>query len=215
MADKEIPDAPPVWFEQFRNEMGQAVAGLNSQQQAMGQQIAAQQAQGAQPAVAPPSAGQDEHLLNQLVASPTRFVNELENTIARKAAEQTQQAILDADANRRTEEAAQRFEDEYFSRNPELREYRALLVDKMMKQPAHLTPNDRAEAAGDEVRGMLKNAQAEAIENEKRQRAAALRAGGAQGLRPALEEGVADAATEAQRQQAAFEEDRDYRLSRL
>jgi len=216
MANEDNQNDAPQWFNEFKDQMGQVLGGITQQQQAMGQQIA-QASQPAPEAAASPQPGlSDERLLNDLVNSPSKFISELDNVITQKAAAQTQTAIQQAEENRRIEEAAQKFEAEFFTRNPELKEYRALVIDKMQKQPVHLEPNAKADAAAEEVRALLKTAQADAIENERRQRASALRAGGSQGLRAAVEEGDgASSQSEAERQQAAFEEERAWRNSRL
>tara|TARA_B100001250_G_scaffold465_1_gene413 strand:- start:671 stop:1321 length:651 start_codon:yes stop_codon:yes gene_type:complete len=186
MAEEE-QEAPPKWFNEFQTQLAGALGGLNQQQQALSQQV---QNAKAEPVAAPqgPSKDTDEKLLNDFVNNPSRFISELDQVITSKAAAHAEEALSRAEEGRRMEDAARKFENDFFSQNPELMPYRALLIEKMQTQSAHLEPMAKAEAAAVEVRNLLKNEQANAIENERRQRVSALRASGAQGLRAALEE---------------------------
>lgn len=216
MADEKQEEAPPKWFNEFQTQLAGALGGLNQQQQALAEQVNSVQAA---PVAAPPSPSKetDEKLLNDFVNNPSRFISELDQVITSKAAAHAEQALSKAEEMRRTEEAARKFENDFFSQNAELMPYRALLIEKMQTQPGHLDPMARADAAAVEVRNLLKNEQANAVENERRQRVSALKAGGAQGFRAAVEEtdSAATALSEAEHRAAMFKMEVDAQQSKL
>ena len=213
--EQKEAEAPPAWFDDFKNQLGNALGTLNQQQQELASRVS-QSAQ-PQPAAAPQlSKDTDEKLLNDFVSNPSRFISELDEVITRKATDHAEKVISDAEANRRTEEAARKFENDFFSENPELMPYRALVIEKMQTQAAHLDPMARANGAAVEVRKLLKNEQANAIENERRQRVSALRAGGAAGYSAAVSEAAMESPqSEHDARMDAFSFERDQQHGKL
>ena len=211
-------ETPPAWFNEFKDQLGGALGTLNQQQQALAQSV---QNSSASAAALTPSQNlgatkeSDEKLLNEFVQNPTRFISQLDEVITQKATTRAQTAIAASETSRRAEVAAEKFERDFFGANPDLEPYRALLIEKMQTSQSHLQPGQKADAAAVEVRAMLKDNQANAIENERRQRAHSLAASGARGFSAAVGAG-ADTShlSEGDAREAAFRAEKAYRQER-
>ena len=218
MADEKTEaETPPAWFNDFKDQLGGALGTINQQQQALAQSV---QDSSASAAALTPSQNlgatkeSDEKLLNELVQNPTRFISQLDEVITQKATTRAQAAIAQSEQNRRSEVAAEKFETEFFGANPDLQPYRALLIEKMQTTQGHLRPDQKADAAAVEVRAMLKDNQAEAVENNRRQRAQSLAASGARGFSAAVGEGTTTFVNEGDARAAAFAAEKAYRQAR-
>jgi len=219
MADEKVEaETPPAWFNDFKDQLGGALGTINQQQQALAQSV--QDGAARAPAATPSQSlgatkESDEKLLNEFVQNPTRFISQLDEVITHKATTRAQNAIAASENNRRAEVAAERFETDFFGANPDMEPYRALLIEKMQTTQSHLQPGQKADAAAVEVRAMLKDNQANAVENERRQRAASLAASGARGFSAAVGQGsITSGLSEGDAREAAFRAEKAYRQER-
>lgn len=223
MADETQNSEVPKYFEEFRDQVGESVKQLaESQQQlanvvasqAEAQQKAAQSAPVSQPQVA--SKEVNDRFLNEFVANPTETFANFKQMVTAEATKQASEMIEQREAARRQEEAARQFEQEFFQHNQDLAPYRALVVEHLQKQPANLEPSARANAAAEEVRQLLVQSQAQAIENDRRQRAEKLRAAGIRGAQfapPGGENLTPESEAEARLDRARMMD--EYRASRM
>ena len=185
--DSQNPEVPK-YFEEFRDQVGESVKQLALSQQQLANVVAnqaeaQQQAAAAAPASAPQVASKEvnDRFLNEFVANPTETFANFKQMVTAEAGKQASELLQQHEATRKQEEAARQFEQEFFQHNQDLAPYRALVVEHLQKQPANLEPSARANAAAEEVRQLLVQSQAQAIENDRRQRAEKLRAAGIRG----------------------------------
>lgn len=188
MADDKTEEVP-AYFKEFQAQVGQSVQQLaQSQQQIAGAVQAQAEASGrlanAKPATTgqQPSKEMDDRFLNEFVANPTQTFQNFKQIVTDEATKQAGEMIEQREANRRQEDSAKQFEQEFFNHNTDLAPYRALVVEHLQRQPEHLDPSARANAAAEEVRQLLVRSQAQAVENDRRQRAEKLRAAGIRGV---------------------------------
>lgn len=189
--DKQNPqDSVPQYFEEFRTQVGETVKQLAQSQQQIAEavQLQAQNIQKSQQATPQPAAQplaskeQNDRFLNEFVANPTETFTNFRTIVTEEARREAGEMIAQREQARQQEEAARQFEQEFFAHNRDLAPYRALVVEHLQKQPANLDPSARANAAAEEVRQLLVQSQAQAVENDRRQRAEKLRAAGIRGV---------------------------------
>jgi hypothetical protein len=184
MADDEKTEAEvPAYFREFQAQVGQTVQQLAQSQQQLASAVQAQAEvrQPQQPAPILPNKEVDDRFLNEFVANPTQTFANFKQIVTDEASRQAGQMIEQREEQHRQEDAARQFEQEFFRHNQDLAPYRALVVDHLQRQPGNLDPSARANAAAEEVRQLLVQSQAQAVENDRRQRAEKLRAAGIRG----------------------------------
>jgi hypothetical protein len=173
--DETPAEAPPAWFDDYQKQMnqqlGQAFDNIGRQQQATMQQM--QQGQEAQVKAQTPKPklpeNADEKILNELFNNPTRFVAEMGQINRDQAAQISSQAIAEYKNQQQGEQQAGQFWQEFYQHNSDLQNYGPMITHMFHSQPAGIDPSERANTAANQVRQLVAQERANAIEDQKRQ----------------------------------------------
>lgn len=181
-------------FEKRQQARDASMAEIQRNQQAIAQHLA-QQTQAAQaPKIAPVEQSKvDERLLREFFENPTRWVAELSEVQRNQSKQLVDQALLQYEQNRRTQDDYQQFWGGFVQHNQDLADFLPM-VRAVFDQTPGQTASDRANAAAAKVRELVEAKRAAAVDEDRRTGQQARMTGSANGrgtpVRPAEEREV-------------------------
>jgi|DEB0MinimDraft_6_1074348.scaffolds.fasta_scaffold00262_13 hypothetical protein len=181
-------------FERRQQSRDASMAEIQRNQQAIAQHLA-QQTQAAQaPKIAPVEQSKvDERLLREFFENPTRWVAELSEVQRNQSKQLVDQALLQYEQNRRTQDDYQQFWGGFVQHNQDLADFLPM-VRAVFDQTPGQTASDRANTAAAKVRELVEAKRAAAVDEDRRTGQQARMTGSANGrgtpVRPAEEREV-------------------------
>lgn len=181
-------------FERRQQSRDASMAEIQRNQQAIAQHLA-QQTQAAQaPKIAPVEQSKvDERLLREFFENPTRWVAELSEVQRNQSKQLVDQALLQYEQNRRTQDDYQQFWGGFVQHNQDLADFLPM-VRAVFDQTPGQTTSDRANTAAAKVRELVEAKRAAAVDEDRRTGQQARMTGSANGrgtpVRPAEEREV-------------------------
>jgi len=181
-------------FERRQQSRDASMAEIQRNQQAIAQHLA-QQTQAAQaPKIAPVEQSKvDERLLREFFENPTRWVAELSEVQRNQSKQLVDQALMQYEQNRRTQDDYQQFWGGFVQHNQDLADFLPM-VRAVFDQTPGRTASDRANAAAAKVRDLVEAKRAAAVDEDRRTGQQARMTGSANGrgtpVRPAEEREV-------------------------
>ena len=163
------------FLSEMRSSVEQQVGGLSARQDQMAQYMVAQEqarTQARAPAAVAP--GTNEKILDELVTNPTRFFAELASTTREQAMREADAKIAAYQKSESESRAVQQFWGDFYAYNTDLQSYAPMVQAAFASTIGEAS--QRANAAGEQVRGLLKADRERQADAEKR---------GAQGRRMA------------------------------
>jgi hypothetical protein len=181
-------------FERRQQSRDASMAEIQRNQQAIAQHLA-QQTQAAQaPKIAPVEQSKvDERLLREFFENPTRWVAELSEVQRNQSKQLVDQALMQYEQNRRTQDDYQQFWGGFVQHNQDLADFLPM-VRAVFDQTPGQTASDRANTAAAKVRELVEAKRAAAVDEDRRTGQQARMTGSANGrgtpVRPAEEREV-------------------------
>lgn len=171
-------EAPPSWFEEYQRsmveKMDQGLTAVAARQDQLAKYVADQGQLRNQPTAPPISAEQQDvagqKLLKEMLENPIQFytkLTQLNQATAAKVAEEKLQGYIQ---EQRKNDDYQGFWDGFYAHHQDLTGFHPQIEAAFHSQPQTMEASKRADAAAEQVRGLLAQQRADAVEGEKRQR---------------------------------------------
>ena len=177
MADEKPPeDTPPSWFETYQKNMVEKMdAGLTAvaqRQDQLAQYVAEQGQLREKPQPQAYSKEQTDQagqkLLSEMLENPIQFYSKLTGLNKAAAAQVAEEKIKEFQETQRKQDDYQGFWDGFYAHHQDLSAFHAQVEAAFHSQPQALEPSKRADAAAEQVRSLLAQQRADAVEGEKR-----------------------------------------------
>jgi len=181
-------------FERRQQTRDASMAEIQRNQQAIAQHLAQQNQAAQTPKIAPVEQSKvDERLLREFFENPTRWVAELSEVQRNQSKQLVDQALLQYEQNRRTQDDYQQFWGGFVQHNQDLADFLPM-VRAVFDQTPGQTASDRANTAAAKVRELVEAKRAAAVDEDRRTGQQARMTGSANGrgtpVRPAEEREV-------------------------
>ncbi len=194
-----------------------SMAEVKQQQAALAQYVQAQGQSARQPQINLSDDKVDEKLLKELFENPKRWVAELSEINRNQAVQIATQTVQQYEQRRRAQEEHQTFWQGFASYNGDVADFMPMVQRIFDSLPQTMTASERADSAAAQVRQLIAQRRAEAVDDDRRQTNQQNLTATASGRVDAAQQRqeAAPALTAEQRLQEGVDELREWREKRL
>lgn len=215
-AQEQQAEAPPAWFQQYTEGLGNRFQQQDQTLHAIAQRVAQLgPPQPAKPTPPQPAVGEvRERLLNTIANEPERFVSEVIGFADQRAEQRLNERLQAERGQQEQERVARQFWHDFYGQNPDLTLWAAEVKDAF-ENTNHPDPSVRANTARDVVRQKMQLAQQQSQEAQQMQLQNRRSMAGAPGMgMGSPERGGPEPMDEGQRTAQALDERRKWKESR-